>query len=350
MEFRKRVEGAILGAILGDCVANPYLFMRSEALQEKRNEIGWDVHEMSDESQLLILGLETVQNSGVRYDAFIRAYQSWVHGHPMDLDHVMCEVFGQSGTLQAKQLWHYAVTRDIGNLNSASLLVRQIPIVLSLWRESDEEALLEAIDGMTRLTHSDARTREICRLYALTLALVLRGESRVRIWDALQSKIQFSSTHEHVVNSYYYPPCLDQTDYSANHVTFQRVLYDLWHSHHFISSIRDCILSGGGTDMNASAVGAILGALWGRDGLPMPWIDALYHKYDTYIDDILLEAWKIARRSKHGALPKHPKPIRYSLGGSKRLSTPPSHTTPLQNPQPPYTNASRQLSTIPSFP
>ena len=345
MELKKRVEGAILGAIIGDCVANPYLFMKAEALQNQRNDIGWKVHDMSDESQLLILGLETIHTRGIQYDSLIRAYQSWVHTRPSDVDHVMCQVFGHSGKLKSGLLWNRALENDVGNLNSASLLVRQIPIVLSLWRAKDEARLLETIDNVTRLTHADERTREICRMYALTLAMLLRGASRLNIWDALQANIRFSSTHTCIVNSYYYPPCLDSIDYSANHVTFQRVLYDLWHSNNFVSSIRSCILSGGGTDMNASAVGAILGALWGRDGLPMPWMDELYHKYDEYIDHILKEARKIARHIKNDSMRPHPKPIRCQSLRTKRHNHTPF--SPSQTSSSPYLRTMKVIRAVP---
>ena len=336
MELKKRIEGAILGAIIGDCVANPYLFMKAEALQKERNDIGWEIHDMSDESQLLILGLETIHARGIQYNSLIRAYQTWVHTRPSDVDHIMCQVFGHSGKLRSGLLWNQAIENDVGNLNSASLLVRQIPIVLSLWRTKDESKLLETIDNVTRLTHADERTREICRMYALTLAMLLRGASRLNIWDALQAKIRFSSTHTCIVNSYYYPPCLDSIDYSANHVTFQRVLYDLWHSNNFVSSIRSCILSGGGTDMNASALGAILGALWGRDGLPMPWVDELYGKYDAYIDHILKEARRIARHAKTDSPHLKPKPIPCKTLKTKRhtlSSTSSTHLPSIESPR-----------------
>lgn len=341
MELKKRVEGVILGAILGDCVANPYLFMRAEKLQAQRNQIGWDVHAMSDESQLLILGLNTILIRGLRYDSLVGAYQSWVGSHPIDVDHLMCQVFGQSGKLSPGQLWCQAAENDIGNLNSASLLVRQIPLVLASWRLKDEARLLETIDNVTRLTHSDERTREICRMYALTLAMLLRGESRLKIWDALQAQIRFPSTHDCIVNSYYFPPCLDNVDYSANHVTFQRVLYDLWHSHNFVSSIRSCILSGGGTDMNASAVGAILGALWGRDGLPMPWLDALYHQYDTSLDVILKHANQIARRKTPASSSEKHRSEHYQIPRPKRQK---NYPKPIASP--PYASSSHDAKRI----
>ena len=298
MKFEDRVEGAILGAVLGDCVANPYLFEKSKKLNAYKARVGWEVKDMSDESQLLMLGLATINDHGMKQDALIRAYQHWVKSSPVDLDHVMSTVFGVAEHLTARVLWSNAPEFDFGTQNSSSLLARQIPIVLTAWRKEDESRLMRLIDDATRLTHTDALTREVCQLYALTLAMALRGASKLHIWDALMNRVKTRLLCETIIESYYSAPRMDREDYSSNRITFQRVLHDLWHSQNFVSSIRSCILSGGGTDMNATAIGAVLGAHWGRHALPMPWMETLFQRYDAELAQTLQHALCIAQRKK----------------------------------------------------
>jgi len=301
MKFEDRVDGAILGAMLGDCVANPYLFQKSCELHKKRKEIGWVVNDMSDESLLLSIGLTAIDDNGMRYNALIRAYQQWAKSSPIDIDRVTSLVFGVRERLSARTLWARAPEFDFGALNSASLLVRQIPIVLTAWRVEDENRLMKMIDDVTRLTHVDNQTREACQLYALTLAMALRGASRLHIWDALQKRVKSPQVNEVIIESYYTTPIMDREDSSSNLITLQRVLYELWHGTSFVASIRGCILSGGGTDMNAAAVGAVLGAMSGRDALAQPWVDALFSKYDLELEETLRRAKRIALRSRRQA-------------------------------------------------
>ncbi len=298
MKIEQRVEGAILGAILGDCVANPYLFCKASALSERRADIGWCVHEMSDESQLLLVGLGSIEARGMRFDGLVHGYQTWVKGKPADLDHVMAAVFNTKSRLKPQTLWAMSDQFDFGSLNSSSLFVRQIPIVLTAWREEDEPRLMSLIARATRLTHTDERVIELCQLYALTLAMSLRGESRLHIWDAVQKRIKTSSTYATVLESYYRPPRLDGTDYSSNRVTFQRVLFDLWHSQNFVASIRSVIMSGGGTDMNAAAVGAVLGAFGGLGFLSRTWMNDLRDMYRDQIEEWVDQACRIAKRRR----------------------------------------------------
>ncbi len=296
MKFEDRVEGAILGALLGDCVANPYLFEKAQTLEQKHHEIGWEVHEMSDESLMLSLGLATIDDNGMRYNALIRAYQRWAKSSPIDIDRVTSLIFGVRERLSARTLWAKAPEYDFGALNSASLLVRQIPIVLTAWRVEDEPRLLKLIDDATRFTHVDSQTREVCQLYALTLAMALRGASKLHIWDGLQKYVKSRQVNEVIIESYYTVPLSDRENSSSNLITLQRVLYELWHSTGFVASIRSSILGGGCTDTNAAAVGAVLGAMGGRAALAMPWVDTLFSKYDLELEETLRRAKRIALR------------------------------------------------------
>ncbi len=84
------------------------------------------------------------------------------------------------------------------------------------------------------------------------------------------------------------PALLDTIDKAANEppadyvhqqgwvlIAFQNALYQLLHAPSLEAGVVDTIMRGGDTDTNAAICGALLGAVCGRDAIPVQWLDCL---------------------------------------------------------------------------
>jgi|GEM_PF-2138752 len=280
--MKERLSGLFHGAILGDCLGNPHLFMRAAEMAKMANQIGWQPGEMSDESELLLLGLNCYARHGVNYDAWARACHRWVAASPNELDSVMQEVFGTRKVPSAAELWQRSQARNHAAACSSLLLVRQIPLVLASL-SCDAATLRERVAFETRLTHDEEMCVEVAQIYALCLHAILRGMTKLEVWDMLMSQIVSPSIYKAVVNAYYAMPCADRDDYSHNAVALQMALHQFWRGTGFVSSIRSAILAGGATDTNAAVTGALLGAYHGVSCIPHAWLDALKDRFPALV-------------------------------------------------------------------
>ena len=58
-------------------------------------------------------------------------------------------------------------------------------------------------------------------------------------------------------------------------IAFQNALWQLLHATNLEDGVVDTVMRGGDTDTNAAIAGALLGAVYGRDGIPAQWTDKL---------------------------------------------------------------------------
>lgn len=186
-----------------------------------------------------------------------------------------------------------------GNGNGA--LMRMLPVALYQCRFSpgdDDhlESFLEPIHAASSLTHAHTIGLICCGLYALTLReLLYNTDSKKTLTDIAQSafdKGKLAYTHINdefaaYINDpkYFDDPVklimraeeeLPTWGYALN--TWNIALWSLMTTDNY----RDCVLKavnlGGDADTDASVAGAIAGVIYGKDAIPMEWVNALLNK------------------------------------------------------------------------
>lgn len=295
-----RVSGLILGAIAGDCLGTPYIFMRSEKLFEQAAKICWEIADAGICSQMISSGLGAVSRYGMNFDALVRAYYHWANSG-QELDCVTALCFSEK-CKNAETLRVFSSTLDHGALCSDLLLVRQIPIVLAglCW---DRDTLFRQVELECRLTHDDAESIEFAQLYAYCLQGILLEKTRIEIWDELFEAVKLPSVYGALLNSYYEKPCCDDVNYSHARIAFGTAMYHFWHDTPFVSCLRSVILSGGATDVNAAVAGALCGAWQGIQAIPVAWRDAMFDdEFGTsaIIQKALRMSWRITQKASLG--------------------------------------------------
>ena len=277
MRNEMHVAGAILGTVAGDCLGRPYVFMKSASLFEMARQICWQIEGMGAVSHLMLGGIWAHYRHGFALDALVRGYYQRLAKAAGESDMVTAQFFAHGAkSRKASKLYEMAQNADLGALCSGQLLVRQIPVVLGGCALSTE-ALAARIASEVRLTHVDDECIELAQVFGLCLQGILRGFRRVEVWDALFAFVKNRNVYRTLLASYYEKPVCDLASYSQAHVTLQMALYHYWHDTPFVSAVRDAVLSGGATDVNAAATGCLIGAVHGLEVIPDTWRQIMLH-------------------------------------------------------------------------
>ena len=270
--------GMILGAMAGEMTALPFVFMKSRTLMFHAPRICWNITDYGELSRFLIAGIESIQRHGVKWDALVRSYHKWLGRGYVELDMVSARAFGQD-RLRAQVLRDRQETQEIGGLCSGQVLIRQIPLVIAGIHWSDE-TLCRQVRSEVLLTHRNEEVLWAAQIYALCMHYSVQGLSRVEIWDKLFENKLPTNVYQAVLKSYYEKPIGDGKNYSHANVTLQLSLYHFWHDTPYVSAIRSAILLGGATDVNAAAVGALLGTQHSAKMIPRVWRDQMFGDYE----------------------------------------------------------------------
>lgn len=274
MLLAERIEGCVLGAILGDCVGSPYQHLKAEALKEMSFHKSWRVGNMGLGSELMLASLARIAKNGFSFDEIARSYADWVATQPFELDIINAKIFGSVGTPKANILWSQVASHSHGGQCSGVLLLRQIPLVLAglAW---DPSTLQAQVALECRLTHDEPICIEAAQIYALCLQSIFNGRGRFEIWQQLQDSVRSPILQRLLVDAYYRVPQTDDSNASHCLVTLQFALHHFFRNTPFVSAVRGAVLSGGATDTNASATAALLGARSGKERLPESWLEAI---------------------------------------------------------------------------
>lgn len=273
MQQTNRILGSFIGAITADCLGTPYLFMTSRKLMQQSREIAWQLSTPGIEAELAMGGMKAIAENGVNLEAILKQYHRTMSLGVLDVDLVSATCFGQkSGRI--KDVRYIAQTHEFGNLCSNALCIRQLPLVYSgiCWTP---EVLCLQIENEATLTHVDPESIECAQLFAICLQSILQGKARLEVWDRLFAYVKHAKNHNLLISSYYSMPPCDGQNYNDIGIALQVALYHYWHNTPYITAIRSSILSGGATDINAAATGALLGAQYGIHAIPDAWQNGL---------------------------------------------------------------------------
>ena len=280
-----RVNGVILGSIAAESAALPYIFMRSKTLLDKAPQVCWNLTHFGELAHMTIAGIEAIHRHGIQWNAWTRSYHKYLGRGDVELDVISAWAFGEN-RIPAQMLRDRTETREIGAICSGQVLLRQIPIVIAglNW---DTQTLFEQIKNEVTITHANEDVIEFAQIFALCLQHILNGKTRVEIWDDLFANIKSPTVYRILIASYYEKPICDQNNYSHAHITFQLALYHFWHNTPFVSAIRSAVLMGGATDVNAAAVGALIGASQGMQAIPRIWHEHMTQDYEQPISHLI---------------------------------------------------------------
>jgi len=266
-----RAQGCFLGQVAGDSLGSQVEFQSGSVLAV-RYPAGlrtladggtWSLlaGQPTDDSEMaLMLARSLLERGGWDRDATLDAYQHWLRSPPFDIGRTTSS--GLSG-------------RPIDASKANGSLMRISP--LGIWgRDLPPDPVAAAARADSALTHPNPVCLDACAVFVVALAHAIRtggvAEATYRFamdWAAgvgihpeVLEALGMAATDA--------PDC-DGGDRFLALVAFQNAFFRLLHARSFEEGVVDTVMAGGDTDTNAAIAGALLGAVHGRDAVPIQW-------------------------------------------------------------------------------
>jgi ADP-ribosyl-[dinitrogen reductase] hydrolase len=270
-----RAQGCLLGQLAGDALGGMVEFQTPEDI--RRNYPGrireladggrWDTlaGQPTDDSEMALMLARMLAEQG-RYDAeeARKVYQFWLDSRPFDCGNTV--YVGLRGRPNSDSQANGAMMRisPLG-IFGAKYDLQQV----AAWAQQD-----------AALTHPHPVCLQANALFAMAIARAISSgigsqdlfwqietwAAEMKVEDALWQSILGASTA---------PP----SDYVHQQgwvlTAFRNALWQLLHASNLEDGVTDTVMRGGDTDTNAAIAGALLGAVHGRDLIPVQWVETL---------------------------------------------------------------------------
>lgn len=266
-----RAQGCLLGQVAGDALGALVEFQTADGIRlvypEGVRELanggphGIAAGQPTDDSEMALVFARTLISRG-GFDAFrmLDAYRAWGETKPFDIG------FTVRRALAGRRDEH-------SQANGA--LMRISPLgIFGASLADDEIARIAREDAL--LTHPHPVCQDASAVYALAIAHAVRSGGTgkdvyayARDWAHRNSvEIEVRTALE---NAQHGRPADFQQHMGWVLIALQEAFYELLHAHDLEEGVVRTVAAGGDTDTNAAITGALLGAVYGRDALPMQW-------------------------------------------------------------------------------
>jgi ADP-ribosyl-[dinitrogen reductase] hydrolase len=288
--IHERIEGGLLGLLIGDALGVPYEFKHPRDLPEDgaiefdpplgypRSHAGVPPGTWSDDgAQALCLLESLLECGGFDERDFGSRLVAWYERGHLAVDEIVFDVGIQTASalrsISAGATWR-AVAAD-ASTNGNGALMRVLP--LALWSRGSDAELLEQARHSSRLTHPHLRSQLCCGLYCLWIRRELAGKQ-----DAWQDAVHCLSEliagdreaqaelEGHIIPGA--PPDRPGSGYVVDTLRSAHMLMQL---EKFDRVVKAAVLLGHDTDTTAAVAGGAAGVRFGAQAIPARWRTAL---------------------------------------------------------------------------
>lgn len=265
-----RAQGCLLGQLAGDALGSLVEFQgpseiarrHPDGVRDLRDGGCWDTlaGQPTDDSEMALTLARCLARDG-RHDltAITDAYRAWAGSGPFDM-----------GTTTSAGL----AGRFNDDSKANGSLMRVSP--LAVWAHRlDDDAIAALARAESGLTHRNDVCRDACAVYCVAVARAVRGEGARTAYEAALAWAKRAKAHPEVIDAL----TRAETAAPADMVTtmglvtlaLQNAFYALLHAGGLERGVIETVGRGGDTDTNAAIAGALLGAVYGREGVPLRW-------------------------------------------------------------------------------
>lgn len=285
--LQQRIEGGLLGMLIGDALGVPYEFHQPQHLPSvdeiefnppasfDRAHLGTPPGTWSDDGAQGLCLLASLLECG-RFDAddFARRLLRWYDEGYMAVDHRVFDV-------------GITTSRALGNLRSGTPaleagprsessngnggLMRALP--LALWHQGTDEALVNDAQAQSKVTHGHPRSQLCCALYCLWARRVLREQSSP-YQNAVETLCRINMEEpealaeiNHLIRPFAEPD-VPGSGYVADCLRSARMAVE---ASSFEMVLKQAVLMGHDTDTTACVAGGIAGLRDGVEAIPSRW-------------------------------------------------------------------------------
>ena len=290
-----RAIGALVGGAVGDALGVPYEY-GSRPLEAQPRMHGGGLGgiapgQYSDDTEMAVcIARVAADGADLRtaeaLDAVAAGFLAWYADGPPDIGvqtrRVLGETAREDGSAATMRRVATALHHETGRSGGNGSLMRTAPVALA--HLGDPEAIAEAARAVSALTHHDPVAGDACVLWCLAIDhAVHTGELDVRAGLSL-------------VNAGYWEPLLDEAEkseparYARNNGWVVAALQGAWSAAHAATSYEAGVVAAvngdGDTDTVAAIAGALLGARYGAEAIPVQWRELVHGWPGVRADDL----------------------------------------------------------------
>lgn len=284
----KRIEGGLVGLLIGDALGVPYEFFPPQRLPpieaiEMRPPAGFPrAHAgvppgtwSDDGAQALVLLDSLLACDGLDLRHFADGLARWLHDGFYAVDGVVFDVGIQTGTAirnlrDGVPPERSGPARERENGNGA--LMRALPLVL--WHRGDDAELVQLAMRQGLPTHGHLRSQLCCAMYCLWARRVLdRAEQPWQRAEAALRRLLAEAVDPAELDLILQPRMPGGSGYVLDTLWTARAAVETTAS--YADCVRRAVAFGHDTDTSACVAGGIAGLEYGVDAIPARWCQAL---------------------------------------------------------------------------
>ena len=267
-----RAQGALLGQVAGDALGQVVAFRSRPELQAAHPDAVRELldggssstlaGQPTDDSELaLMLARAIVAKGGFEDEAVRVAYRAWLDSRPFDA----------GGTTRRSPFGSRSADSEA---NGAAM--RSAPLGVHLWR-SPPDVVAELAMRDARLTHHHRECLEASAVLAVAIATAVReGPTPRALFDSVAAFVRHSGRFESGVKALFaaddVAPVEDfQRNQGRGLLALRNAFHQLLSAPSFEEAVVHTVSQGGVADSNGAIVGALVGAVAGRDAVPIRW-------------------------------------------------------------------------------
>jgi ADP-ribosyl-[dinitrogen reductase] hydrolase len=294
----KRIQGALLGQLVGDALGAQIEFQSAGEVQDlfpsglrhitMPGVFGTIPGQPTDDSELALMLARSLVSRGL-WDAedVAAAYVWWYNSPPFDMGATTSQALGAGAAAQkaATSIAQACMLEANPQSQANGALMRCIPLAIFASGISDpliaRTWLVKAARQDAALTHP----HQVC--VDASVAFLLAAERAIRTGEdgptVYRHTVEFARNlrlHADVQNRLRLaaderPDSLDSISQGWVLLALHNAMWHLAHHTPFEEALVQTMACGGDTDTNGCITGALLGAVHGRQNIPLPWRNAV---------------------------------------------------------------------------
>lgn len=287
-----RAQGCLLGQFAGDALGSLVEFRSRDDIRRGYPDGPrtladggtWNTiaGQPTDDSELaLMLARSVAARRTCDAEVVARAYAAWYDSSPFDVGGTTARALGAASRAVARGGSAAEAATSTANQDSQAngSLMRISPLgIFGHGLSADELADLARLDS--RLTHPHPICQEACAVFTVAVARAIAdGPTPADLYRETLAWAESNRAEPRVVEALKQAEREPPADYLHHQgwvlVAFQNAFHQLLHALSLEEGVVRTIQAGGDTDTNAAIAGALLGAVYGRDALPLQWRNAV---------------------------------------------------------------------------
>jgi len=286
-ELMRRARGVLWGQAVGDALGTTVEFRGPQSIAARGHDDGWPLRivgggpfsvapgQVTDDTELALALARSLAAEG-RYDedAVARAYVAWRRSEPWDCGQATHQAFGLRGPLPervAERLRARASQKTQAN----GALMRVSPLGV-FGHALERRQLAQLAAGDATLSHPHPLCQAASAVFTVTIAETLaKGldgpAAYARAVAFCQDEPLAAPALEVLDDVAEAPPAFDDEKQGWVKLALGYAFFHLRHATRFEAALEAVVRAGGDTDTNAAITGALLGAVFGEDGVPAAW-------------------------------------------------------------------------------